>query len=71
MEISLHSQDTRALSHFRANADIVTVVQGDLQRQNSRWEVEWQLEGGSWKIIDVRSLDPYSDRVLPLMPAGR
>lgn len=71
MEIVVRAEGSRAVSHFRANADVDTLPFGNLGRQNSRWEIEWQREGGRWQIVEVHRLDPYSDRELPLKAANQ
>ena len=66
MEIVVRGEGSRAVSHFRANADIVTAPHGNLGRQNSRWQIDWQREAGNWRIIEIHRLDPYSDKELRL-----
>ena len=58
--IKMLSQQTRAVSHFRANATLNVVGYGNVGRKPTRWELTWQLEEGEWKIINVTRLNPIN-----------
>ena len=57
---TLAAQDTRAVTHFRANAMISVEGFGQVGWRASRWNITWQKEGGSWRIIDVKRLNPIN-----------
>lgn len=65
--ITMRNQDTRALSHFRANGPIAAVGFGDVGVRTSRWEVTWQKEGGEWRIVNVQRLDPITGEPMELL----
>ena len=54
------NENTRAVSHFRANG-VVSFRGLGSSHAASRWEVTWQKEAAQWKIIDVQRLNPYKD----------
>ncbi len=54
------SQGSRARCHFRANGRFEVIGFGDIGHQATRWELTWQREGGEWKIIRIRRLDPIT-----------
>lgn len=68
LKIEMRSQNTRAASHFRANADVATRIHGELGRQSSRWLLTWQREGGKWKIVETVHLHPFRDETRPILP---
>ena len=60
MRVRMSNENTRALSHFRANGTVSFRGMGS-SHAASRWEVTWQKEAGQWKIIEVQRLNPYKD----------
>ncbi len=60
VSVELFSQGSRARSHFRANGRFHVVGFGDIGHQATRWELTWRREGGEWKIIAIRRLDPIT-----------
>ena len=59
-QVRTSNENTRAVSHFRANG-VVSFRGLGSSYAPSRWEVTWQKEGAQWKIIDVQRLNPYKD----------
>ncbi len=55
VKVTMKSQNSRAITHFRANATISFQSYG-LGRMPTRWELTWQREAGDWKVIKVRRL---------------
>src|SRR4029077_4719846 len=64
MRVRTSNENTRAVSHFRANGTVV--VHGMSTHAASRWEVTWQKEGTQWKIIDVQRLNPFKDEKMDM-----
>lgn len=58
VEVRLTNENTRAITHFRANA---TLTAGSFSGHHpSRWELSWQKEGGEWKVTRTRMLNAVS-----------
>ena len=68
MQVRTSNENTRAVSHFRANGTVSFRGMG-AQHAASRWAVTWQKEGADWKIIEVHRLHPLKDEKL-LMFSG-
>ncbi|MEX0587121.1 MAG: hypothetical protein WD176_10780 [Pirellulales bacterium] len=64
--VTMRNQDSRAVSHFRANGPISVKGAGHVGHVASRWELTWQKEGGDWRIINVQRLDPISGEPMGL-----
>ncbi|MBI3866128.1 MAG: nuclear transport factor 2 family protein [Planctomycetia bacterium] len=60
VNIKMSNENTRAISHFRANGTVSYRGMG-ASHAASRWEVTWQKEAGQWKIVEVQRLHPYKD----------
>ena len=60
VQIQLTNQDTRAITHFRANGTVSTSMGGGGGHYTSRWELTWQKEAGEWKITRTKMLNPMS-----------
>lgn len=60
LNVRMLASNSRAESDFYANATVGTTTTGNLGRQSSRWKLTWQREGGEWKIIQVRRLNPIN-----------
>ena len=55
VQTRLTNENTRAITHFRANA---VVSAGSFSGHHpSRWELSWQKEAGEWKITRTRMLN--------------
>ncbi|MCA9079508.1 MAG: hypothetical protein KDA58_03070 [Planctomycetaceae bacterium] len=51
IEIELSNQNSRAVSRFRVNATVSSVLLSASQHYPSRWEATWQREAGQWKML--------------------
>jgi ketosteroid isomerase-like protein len=60
MTINMSSAESRAVSTFRATADVT--YQNQTNRFPTRWELTWQREGNEWKVIRVRRLQLMGDQ---------
>lgn len=63
LSVSFKSDNSVGISHFRANGLISANVGGvsiAKQHEPTRWELEWQQEGGEWKIVKIRRLNPVN-----------
>jgi hypothetical protein len=66
-QIRLTNQQTRATSHFRANATISVRPHGHVGHQPSRFILTWAREPAGWKIIRVQRMHPHQDQELGLL----
>lgn len=66
-ETQLTNENSRAICHFRANATISLVGAGNVGRQPARFRLTWGREGGEWKIVDVRRLNPIRDEEIGML----
>jgi hypothetical protein len=60
VNILMMSENTQAVSQFRANATVSVRGLVDYTHQPSRWELTWQKEAGEWKIVAVQRLNPVT-----------
>ncbi len=60
VSVEMLSQGSRARCHFRANGRFEVIGFGDIGHQATRWELTWQREGGAWKVIRIRRLNPIT-----------
>lgn len=60
LSVQLRAQNSRAISHFRANATISLGSHGGMGHHPSRWEITWQREADQWRIIRIERLNPVS-----------
>ena len=60
VSVEMKNNDTRATSHFRVNGTFRVKNYGDVGHQPTRWEFDWQKEGGEWKVIRIERLDPIN-----------
>lgn len=60
VQIQLTNQDTRAITHFRANGTVSTSIAGGGGHYSSRWELTWQKDAGEWKVTRTKMLNPMS-----------
>lgn len=65
LDVEFFAARSRAHSHFRANGTVS--VFGVESHQPTRWNLTWQDEDGTWKIIDVQRLHPISGEPIGLM----
>jgi hypothetical protein len=59
-ETELTNGNSHGSVHFRANATLTVRAIGNVGRQPFRAIIDWQREGGSWKIVDIRRLNPLN-----------
>lgn len=69
MHVQLLADRSRAISRFRANGR-VSFRGTDIGHQPSLWDVTWQREADTWKIIRVQRLHPITERALGVFEAG-
>lgn len=69
LHVRMLSQNSRAISHFRANGTI-SVGTENVGHQASRWELTWQREADDWKVIEVERLNPINGSPMPLQIPG-
>lgn len=60
------NQGSRAESHFRANATI-NVQSFSAGRQPARLILTWAKEGGDWKVIGVKRLNPINGQEMGVL----
>lgn len=63
LSVSFKAANSLGISHFRANGLISATVGGisiAKQHEPTRWELEWQQEGGAWKIVKIHRLNPVN-----------
>ncbi len=65
LHVTMKSENSRGIAHFRANATISATGQGSLGRHSSRWELTWQREADQWKVIRVRRLHWQTGQEIP------
>ena len=61
------NQESRAVTHFRANATLRVQNFGSVGRQPARIELTWAKEGPDWKIIALRRLNPVKDEEMDVL----
>ncbi len=67
LSVKMVAEDSRGISHFRANGT-VSVRSASYERHvATRWEVTWQLEGEEWKIISIQRLNPITGEEMEMM----
>jgi len=59
VQIRLTNEDTRAITHFRANGIVSTGATAGTHHV-SRWELTWQKQAGEWRITRTRMLNPMN-----------
>ncbi len=64
VQVELTSQNSRALTRFRANGPISQAGSGTTWRGVTRWEFTWQREADEWRIIRITRLDPLTGEEL-------
>ncbi|MFM7160630.1 MAG: hypothetical protein ACKOGA_11830 [Planctomycetaceae bacterium] len=66
LEVELVSRGTEAVSHFRANGQVV-FMGNDAGHRPSRWKLVWRREEGTWRIVDVIRLNPLRDEPMEIL----
>lgn len=57
IQTRLTNDNTRAVTHFRANGTVSVGGVGSGGHFSSRWELTWQKEGGRWAVTRTRMLN--------------
>ena len=65
IEIEMLAENTKARSRFRANGTIKAMEFE--QFYPSQWKVDWQQEGGEWKITSVTRLHPVNGKEMGVL----
>jgi ketosteroid isomerase-like protein len=65
VQVRTSNENTRAISHFRANGTVSFRGMGS-SHAASRWQVTWQKEGSDWKIVEVQRLNPFKDEKMEM-----
>lgn len=65
LQVEMMGENSRARSHFRANGTIR--YQGQMHYTPTRWMLNWQREGGEWRVTGIERLSPTGgDRIDPM-----
>lgn len=54
---TLSNNDSRAITHFRASANVRTAGNTEAFHHPTRWELTWQREQGEWRILRATRLN--------------
>lgn len=65
--VTTSNNNSRAVSHFRANATVSVQPVGNVGHQPARLELTWQREGGEWHVVAVQRLNPINGEPLGLL----
>ncbi|MEK6262886.1 MAG: hypothetical protein AABP62_30170 [Planctomycetota bacterium] len=68
---NLTNQNSRGTVHFRANATLSYIGQGNLGRAPARFVLTFRREKGEWKIIEVERLNPLTGERMQLLATQR
>lgn len=60
VHVRMLAENSRAISHFRANGTISVNSMSYTNHASTRWELTWQQEGEQWKVIAVKRLNPLN-----------
>lgn len=71
VSVEMSNSESRARAHFRANGSFSVVPYGDVGHQPTRWNVDWQKEGGEWRIVNVERLDPINGEVMDIFESSQ
>lgn len=64
VQVKTFADNTAATSHFRVNSTIRMAQQGNLGHNPFRFNGQWQLEAGEWRLTGIEELDPITGEVL-------
>lgn len=67
LQVKTMAQDSRAVSHFRANGTVSVNNMSYSGHASTRWEVTWQKEEGQWKIVSVKRLNPINGQEMGIL----
>ncbi|MBI1311791.1 hypothetical protein GC176_10910 [bacterium] len=57
VQTRLTNEDTRAVTHFRANGNVSLSGSSGGSHYSSRWELTWQKEAGRWTVTRTKMLN--------------
>ena len=60
VQTRLTNENTRAVTHFRANGNVSLSGASGGGHFSSRWELTWQKEGGRWAVTRTKMLNVMS-----------
>jgi len=60
VQTRLTNENTRAVTHFRANGNVSLSGAGGGGHFSSRWELTWQKEGDRWAVTRTKMLNVMS-----------
>jgi len=67
LNVKMVANDSRGISHFRANGTI-SIRNASYERHvATRWELTWQKEGDQWRIVSIQRLNPITGEEIELM----
>ncbi len=69
MDVDVSADSTLAKSTFRVNA--TASVYGVSSEARTRWELNWRKDGGKWRIVEVKRLEPLSGREMGPLQLGK
>ncbi len=64
VHIKTLANNTAATSHFRVNATLRMSTQGNLGHLPFRFNGQWRIEAGQWRLTQIEELDPINGEVL-------
>lgn len=64
VQIQTIANNTGATSHFRVNATPHMPTQGTPGRMPFRFNGQWRIEAGQWRLTEIEELDPITGKVL-------
>ncbi len=66
VQTRLTNENTRAVTHFRANGNVSLSGASGGGHFSSRWELTWQKEGGRWAVTRTKMLNVMSGEEQPI-----
>ena len=67
VQVVMKAENSRAVTHFRANGTVSFRRVGTHGHWTSRWRLTWQREAGEWKVIKVERLHPFSGEKMKVL----
>lgn len=67
IQVQTLAENTRGVSHFRANGTITAHSVSYANRVSTRWEMTWQKEGGEWRIVSIKRLNPITGEDMDML----
>lgn len=66
VQTRLTNENTRAVTHFRANGNVSISAHNGGGHFSSRWELTWQKEGGRWAVTRTKMLNVMNGEEQPI-----